>query len=88
MSRNRLISIAIGGLVTIVTFVAGLWIIVFGAMFPQSDLIFVISLAISPLAVVAVVAGFLVWWICLFFLTLIFGDSDSNPDSKLDGQGS
>lgn len=75
MSRNRIISLCLGGIVAVVTFATGLWMMIFGALFPQSDLIFVVSLAISPLAVVAVVAGFLVWWICLFLLTLLWSES-------------
>ena len=83
MSRNRAISLFLGGIVAAATFATGLWMMIFGSLFPQSDLIFVVSLAISPLAVVAVVAGFLVWWICLFLLTLIWSDSTNDSSDKV-----
>lgn len=70
-------------MVAAATFATGLWMMIFGSLFPQSDLIFVVSLAISPLAVVAVVAGFLVWWISLFLLTLIWSDSTNDPSDKV-----
>lgn len=75
MTRNRIIAMSSGGIITVATFVAGLWLMIYGNMFPDSDLIFLVSMAISPLAVVSVIAGFLVWWIFLFLLTLIWNDS-------------
>jgi hypothetical protein len=74
MSRNKIISIVVGAIVAIATFVALLWLMIFGDMIPKSDLIFMVSLAISPLAVISVIAGFLVWWVCLFLLSLLWND--------------
>jgi hypothetical protein len=83
MTRNRIIAISSGGIITVATFVAGLWLMIYGNMFPDSDLIFLVSMAISPLAVVSVIAGFLVWWIFLFLLTLIWNDSPTEQGDEL-----
>lgn len=72
-----------GGIITVATFVAGLWLMIYGNMFPDSDLIFLVSMALSPLAVVSVIAGFLVWWIFLFLLTLIWNDSPPEQGDEL-----
>lgn len=73
---------SLGSIATVSTFIAGLWLIIYGAMLPDSDIIFAVSLAISPLAVISVVAGFLVWWIFLFLLTLIWDDSQKEKKAE------
>lgn len=83
MTRNRIIAMSSGGIITVATFVAGLWLMIYGNMFPDSDLIFLVSMALSPLAVVSVIAGFLVWWIFLFLLTLIWNDSPPEQGDEL-----
>lgn len=87
MSRNKIIAISLGGLAAAATFIAGMWMMIFGAMFPQSDVLFAVSLAISPLAVVAVVVGYLVWWVCLFLLTLLWVEPNPESNNEADHPG-
>lgn len=70
MERRRLISLVVGGIVTIVVFIVGMWVIAFGGLLPANDRLIMTSVALAPMAMISVCVGYAAWWATMFFLTL------------------
>ena len=71
---------AVGGITTLVVFTGALWLALFGGIIETDHKILFVSIALGPIAVVAVIAGYLVWWMALFLLTLILPGSQDASD--------
>jgi len=56
-------------------------VLVFGGYFAGSELLIFASIALAPVAMCAVMAGYAVWWLVLFLLTLAGRDRDL-PDGS------
>jgi hypothetical protein len=78
MERRRAIALTAGGIVTLITFVAAMWLIGFGGMFPDKDPLILLSVALAPIAMLSVMMGYAVWWLVLFLLTLFGSDENAS----------
>ncbi|MFH1112308.1 MAG: hypothetical protein V1792_00165 [Pseudomonadota bacterium] len=75
MTIIRTIAAAAGAVTAIAAFCVSMWLLIFGGLFPNEERLVFVSIALGPVAVVAVMAGFAVWWFVMFFLTLVgFGE--------------
>jgi hypothetical protein len=70
----------VGGITALVVFAGALWLAVFGGIIQTDHKILFVSIALGPIAVVAVIAGYLVWWMALFLLTLILPRAHDTSD--------
>jgi uncharacterized membrane protein len=52
-------------------------LLIFGGYFAERHVIVYASIALGPVAAVSVMVGYAVWWLVLFFLSLI--SSDQRP---------
>lgn len=84
MTRNRAIAIAVGAVVTLAVFVGAMGLIVLGGFFSEKDVLILASLALAPVALVSVMAGYAVWWLVLFLLALFLPDG-SEGSAMSDG---
>ena len=78
MGPRRIIALTAGAVVTLITFVVIMGLLLFGGMVAEDRVIFYASLALGPVAMFAVMAGYAVWWMILFLLSLFL------PDEKRD----
>jgi uncharacterized Tic20 family protein len=78
MSRNRTIALVVWVVVTVALFIVGMVLLIFGAYFPEKDRIIMVSIAIAPVAMVAAMVGYGVWWLVLFVLSLFFPEESSD----------
>jgi hypothetical protein len=54
-----------------------MWLLLFGGMFPDKDRLTLASIALGPVAMFAVMAGYAVWWIVMLILHLLgFDEND------------
>ena len=60
-------------------FVGALWLAMFGGFVRTDDIILFVSIALGPITAVAVIAGYLVWWMVLFLLTLVLPKTTDGP---------
>jgi hypothetical protein len=70
MNRGRVIGLVAGAVVTVAVLAAGLALLYFGGIVPERDRLIVTSIALAPLAMVAVMVGYGVWWGVVFFFAL------------------
>jgi ABC-type multidrug transport system permease subunit len=83
MSRRRIIAITAGTVTTIVAFVLIMSFLVFAEYREEKDRIIIISLALGPVLMVAVMVGYSVWWGVLFLLSLILPEErPKHPQSR------
>lgn len=80
MTTRRIIALSAAGVTTVVVFVAGMAFLYFGGVFEASHRLIFVSIAVSPLAMVAAMLGYAVWWLVLFLLTLAL--PEENPGEK------
>lgn len=59
-------------------------LIVLGGFFSEKDVLILASLALAPVALVSVMAGYAVWWLVLFLLALFLPDG-SEGSAMSDG---
>ena len=78
MSRTRVIALAVGGIVTLAVFVLAMVALIFGGFFSEREMLFYVSLALAPVAMVSVMVGYAVWWLVVFLLTLFL--PNRSPD--------
>ena len=76
MTTRRIIALSAGAITTLVSFTAGMAILYFGEVFEASHRLIFASIAISPVAMFAVMLGYAVWWLVLFLLTLALPGED------------
>ena len=77
MGRNRTIALVIGTIITVITFAFCMGALIFGGYFPDDRILIFASLALAPLAMLAVMVGYAVWWLILFLLTLFFPEKET-----------
>ena len=71
MTRRHALAMIFGAATTVTVFAVAIWSAIFGGFVGSDHIIFFISVALGPIAAVAVIAGYLVWWLVLFLLTLL-----------------
>lgn len=70
MNARQIIALAAGAAMTVIAFVAAIMLLIFGGFYPDNELLVFVSIALAPVAMFAVMAGYTVWWLVLFLLTL------------------
>jgi hypothetical protein len=80
MTRNWIIAFTLGTITTSVAFVGGIWLLISRSDLTGGKLLFYVSVAIAPLAMVAVMVGFGVWWMIMFLLTLFASERNESKD--------
>jgi hypothetical protein len=81
MTRNRTIALAAGAATCIASFIGMMWFLAFGNVVAESHRLLMVSLALGPVAVCAVVLGYSVWWLALFLLTLFLPSEGPVPET-------
>jgi hypothetical protein len=69
-----------GAITTFAIFAGAMWLAIFGGLVATEHTMLFISIALGPIAAVAVIAGYLVWWLVLFLLTLILPRATGGSD--------
>jgi hypothetical protein len=81
MTTRRIIALSAGAITTLVAFAVGMAFCFFGEVFEASHRLVFASIAISPMAMCAVMLGYAVWWFILFLLTLALPEEDPREGS-------
>jgi hypothetical protein len=81
MTTRRIIALSAGTITALVAFAAGMAILFFGEVFEVSHRLIFASIALSPVAMFAVMLGYAVWWLVLFVLTLALPREDASDGS-------
>lgn len=81
MTRRRNIALIAGAATAMAVFLLAMWLLVFGGYYAGSQLLIFVSIAIAPVAMGAVIAGYAVWWLVLFLMTLVGGNGDLHDGS-------
>jgi hypothetical protein len=69
---------AVGAAVTLAVFVGAMGLIIFGGYFVEKEVLVLASLALAPVALISVMAGYSAWWLILFLLALFFPDGSES----------
>jgi hypothetical protein len=77
MTTRRIVALSAGAVTALVVFVAGMAFLYFGEVFEASHRLVFASIALSPVAMFAVMLGYAVWWLVLFLLTLALPGEDT-----------
>ncbi len=80
MTPRRTLAMALGGITTLIVFGGALWLMIFGGFVEAEHIILFVSIGLGPIAAAAVIAGYMVWWMALFLLTLILPASHDDSD--------
>lgn len=70
MTRTQIIALTAGAITTLIVFVAAMWLLVFGGLFPEKHRLIFVSIALGPVAMISVMVGYAVWWLVMFVLSL------------------
>jgi hypothetical protein len=81
MTRTQTIALIAGGIATFAVFVMAMWLLIFGGYFSEKELLVHVSIALGPVAVVSVMVGYAVWWLAIFFMSLLASES-APPDHR------
>ena len=71
MTTRAIVALAAGAVTTIVAFTAAMLLLIFGGYFADHELLVCVSIALGPIAMLAVMVGYAVWWMVLFLLSLV-----------------
>jgi len=71
MTRTQIIALTAGALTALVVLGTALWLMIFGDVFPEKERLVMVFVALGPLAMCSVMAGYAVWWLVMFLLTLL-----------------
>jgi uncharacterized membrane protein len=82
MNHGRVIALAAGAVVTVLVLGAGLALLYFGGIVPENDRLIVTSIALAPLAMVAVMIGYGVWWGVVFLFALFNSAGDAERTDR------
>jgi len=74
MTPRRIIATVAGAIATVLSFAAGMALLIFGNVVSSAHLLVSISVALAPLILCAFMVGYAVWWLVLFVLTLVLPD--------------
>ena len=80
MTRTRIIALTAGAITTLIVFVAAMWLLVFGGLFPEKHRLILVSIALGPVAMVSVMVGYAVWWLVMFVLSLFSPTGQSSRE--------
>jgi hypothetical protein len=56
-----------------------MWLLAFGGYFSDTEVMIFVSIGLGPVAMLAVIAGYAVWWLLVFLLSL-FGPPKHTDD--------
>jgi hypothetical protein len=85
MTITQTIALVAGAVTTVVTFCIAMWLLIFGGLFPDNERLVFVSIALGPVAMFAVMAGYAVWWLVMFVLTLVLPSEE--PAERPRGPG-
>lgn len=71
MTRTQIVALTAGALTALLVLGAALWLMIFGDVFPEKERLVMVFVALGPLAMCAVMAGYALWWLVMFMLTLL-----------------
>ena len=71
MTTRAIVALAAGAVTTIVAFTAAMLLLIFGGYFADHERLVYVSIALGPVAMLAVMLGYAVWWMVLFLLSLV-----------------
>ncbi len=80
MTKRQIIALSAGAITALVTFAVVMAFLFFGGFFEASHRLIFASIAISPMAMFAVMLGYAVWWLVLFLLTLALPGEDPRKE--------
>lgn len=81
MTPRVIVALAAGAVAAIAAFVIAMLLLIFGGYFAEHERLVYVSIALGPVAMVAVMIGYAVWWMVLFVLSL-FLSSERPPESR------
>ncbi len=81
MSNREKIALLCGGIVTAGVFLGAFVLLLSGDSVAQWNKLFYASIALAPVAMVAVMMGYAVWWLAMFLLTL-FSVGSGRPEKE------
>jgi hypothetical protein len=70
MDKKRLVASIAGAAVFLTVLGAGIWIMIFGGIWPEDKIILYGSILLAPLCLIAAMLGYGVWWGLMFALHL------------------
>ena len=70
MAPRRIIALTAGAVTTVVAFILAMALLLFGGSFAGHERLILVSIALAPVAMFAVMVGYAVWWLVLFILSL------------------
>ena len=82
MTTRAIVALAAGAVTTIVAFTAAMLLLIFGGYFADHERLVYVSIALGPVAMLAVMLGYAVWWMVLFLLSLVLSTERPPQDRK------
>jgi hypothetical protein len=70
MAPRGIIALTAGAVTTVVVFILAMALLFFGGYFADHERLVFVSIALGPVAMLAVMVGYAVWWLVLFILSL------------------
>ncbi len=77
MTKTQTIALAAGAVTAVVTFCVAMWLLIFGGLFPDKQRVVFVSIALGPIAMFSVMAGYAVWWLVMFVLSIVLPREES-----------
>lgn len=77
MTITQTIALVAAAVTAIVTFCVAMWLLIFGGVFAEKERLVFVSIALGPVAMFAVMAGYAVWWLVMFVLSLVLPREES-----------
>jgi len=71
MTKTQTIALIAAAVTAVVTFCVAMWLLIFGGIFAEKERLVFVSIALGPVAMFAVMAGYAVWWLVMFVLSLV-----------------
>lgn len=68
----------VGAAVTLAVFAGAMGLLLFGGYFAEKEVLIFTSIALAPVALISVMAGYAAWWLVLFLLALFLPDRDED----------
>ncbi len=80
MTRNRCIALVVWSVVTLAVFVVGMGLLIVGDYVAEEHRVTMVSIAIGPVAMIAAMVGYGVWWLVMLVLSLLL--PEERPDQS------
>jgi hypothetical protein len=81
MGPRVIVALVAGTAAAIAAFVIAMLLLIFGGYFAEHERLIYVSIALGPVAMVAVMIGYAVWWMVLFVLSLVLS-SERPPENR------